>query len=89
MRWSSTASSSGLPREMALPTMTRSGRGSRLCSVNGSATVNAEAAQQVGHRRVRGLVGAGDAVALELKQSRERGHGRAADSDKVDVLCFP
>gem|GEM_PF-6820011 len=36
MRASSTNSSSGLPREMALPTTTRSGRGSRLVALKGS-----------------------------------------------------
>ncbi len=38
MRWSSTYSSSGLPRDSALPMTTRSGRGSKLRSPKGSAT---------------------------------------------------
>ncbi len=38
MRWSSTYSSSTLPREIALPTITRSGRGSRFFSAYGSIT---------------------------------------------------
>ena len=46
---------------------------------------NAERAKQIAHGRIGGLVGAGDAMALELKQAGERGHGRAADADEVDV----
>ena len=46
---------------------------------------NAERTKQIAHGRVCGLVGAGDAVALELQQAGERGHSRAADADEVDV----
>ena len=46
---------------------------------------NAERAKQIAHGRIGGLVGACDAVALELQQAGERGHGCAADTDEVNV----
>jgi len=47
---------------------------------------NAKAREQVGHGRIGRLIGAGDAVALLLEESGERGHGRAADADEMNVL---
>ncbi len=49
---------------------------------------DAELPEQIGHRRIRRLIRAGDAVTLQLQQSGERGHGGAADSDEVDVLLI-
>ncbi len=43
-------------------------------------------AELVGHGRVGGGVGAGDAVALGAEHAGERGHRGAADADEVDVL---
>ena len=46
---------------------------------------NAEGPEQVSHGRIRGLVGAGDAMALELEKAGERCHGRAADAAEMNV----
>ncbi len=62
------------------------GRGIEVGFREGLGDGDTEGAELVGHGRVGGLVGAGDAMALELKQAGERGHGGAADSDEVDVF---
>ena len=85
MRWSSTCSISGLPRESALPMTTRSGAGSRFDFSVGLEDRNAERAEQIAHGRIGGLVGARDAMALQLKKAGQRGHGRAADADEMNV----
>ena len=46
---------------------------------------DAERMEQIAHGRIGGLVGAGDAMALELEQPCKRGHGRAADADEMDM----
>src|SRR5579884_2654831 len=49
---------------------------------------NPQAAQQVGHRRIGRLVGAGDAMSFELQQPGKRSHGCAADSDEMNVFAL-
>src|SRR5208283_5181679 len=44
-----------------------------------------ERAEQIAHGRIGGLVGAGDAMALELQQAGQGGHGGAANAAQVDV----
>ena len=46
---------------------------------------NAERAKQIAHGRIGSFVRTGDAMALELQQAGERGHGRAADADEMNV----
>ena len=47
---------------------------------------NVQAAEEVGHRRVRGGVGTRDAESAVFQHAGERGHGRAADADQVNVF---
>ncbi len=75
-----------LPRDRALPTMIRSGAGSRFASAERLGDGNAETAQQVRHGRIGGLIRPGDAMPFQLQQSCERCHRRAADSDEMDVF---
>ena len=88
MRWSRMCSSSALPREMALPTTTKSGFGSRFFASNGWATGMPRSREKIRHRRIGGGVGTGDAVSALLEHSGQRGHGGAADADQVDVFCI-
>ncbi len=78
-------STSGLPRDSALPTITRSGAGSRFFAEKGSAIGDTEFAQKVGHRWIGGHIGAGDSMPFELQHSRQRSHGRAANADQMNV----
>src|ERR1700741_3949128 len=47
---------------------------------------NAQAAEEIGHRRVRRGGGAGDAESAGVQHACERGHARAADADQVNVF---
>ena len=44
-------------------------------------------AEQVAHRRIGSLVGASDAMSLQLKQPGERSHGRTANAAEMNVLA--
>jgi hypothetical protein len=46
---------------------------------------NAQPREQIAHGRISRLVGAGDAVALQLQKAGQRGHRRAADAAQVNV----
>ncbi len=50
---------------------------------------NAERPEQVAHGRISRAVGAGNAVALQLQEPRQRGHGRAADSAQMNMPREP
>src|SRR5208337_3207706 len=84
MRSSRTRSISGLPRERVADD-DEVGRGREVRFRVRLEDRNAERAKQIAHRRISGLVGAGDAMALELQQAGKRRHGRAADADEMDV----
>src|SRR6266571_20455 len=51
----------------------------------GLANRDAERAQEVRHRRVRGVVRPGDLEAALPKHPRQRGHGGAANADEMEV----
>ena len=55
-------------------------------AANGWATGIPEVAEKIGHGRIGGGVGAGDAKSALLEHAGERGHGGAADADEVDVF---
>ena len=61
------------------------GRGIEIRFGVGLQDRNAERAKQVAHGRIGRLVGAGDAMALQLQQAGQRGHGRAADAAQMNV----
>ena len=61
------------------------GRGREVRFGVGLEDGNAERAEQIAHGRIGGLVGAGDAMALQLKQAGERSHGGAADAAEMNV----
>jgi hypothetical protein len=85
MRWSRTASTSGLPRERALPTTTRSGAGEVGfgCRARGWGCLSSE---QVAHGRVGGFVGAGDA--WPLARSRPASEAMAVPQMPMRWMCF-
>ena len=66
------------------------GRGIEIGFGVGLENGNAERAKQIAHGRIGSLVRAGDAMALQLQKSGERGHGGAADSAQMNVagLCM-
>ena len=77
--FSSTVSSSGLPREIALPTTTRS-MSEVMCSAeNTRHGPDAFRLEKVAHRRVDVLIGAAHVVAPLLQQRRGGGHRGPAD----------
>lgn len=47
---------------------------------------DAEVAQEIGHGRISGGVGAGDVKSALFQHSGERRHGGTADADQMDVL---
>ena len=61
------------------------GRGIEIGFGVGLEDRDAERAQQIAHGRIGGFVGAGDAMALQLQQAGQRGHGGAADADEMNV----
>ena len=84
---SSTASSSGLPREMALPTTTRSTSGRDVRRVVSAERLDLLGGQKVAHRRIDVLIRSANVVASALEQRGQRGHRRAADANQMDPLA--
>ena len=86
MRSSSTRSISGIAARERIADDDEIGRGIEIRFGVGLEDRNAKRAQQIAHGRIGGLVGAGDAMALQLQKPGERSHRRAADADQVNVL---
>src|SRR5215469_10559550 len=87
---SSISSTSTFPREMALPTTIRSGARGQVFCVERTGEWNGQRFEERRGRWIYARVGASDPVAAFAQHARERGHGRAADANHVDVLhvCF-
>ncbi len=80
---SSTSSSSGLPREIALPTIDQVEIGRDVLRLVTAARDHAFGRQEIAHRRVDVLVRPANIESLPLQHGGQRGHGRAADADEV------
>ena len=81
---SRTSSSSALPREIALPTTTKSMIGGDVVRAVAAQHGDAFGREEVAHRRIHVLIRSADVEALALQHRGQRRHGRAADADQMD-----
>ncbi len=84
MRLSSSASMTGCPRIITLPTTTTSGAGESCAASKPCVTLDAERFELRAHRRIDVAVGAGDAMAGGLRDGRDAAHERAADAEDMN-----
>ncbi len=85
MPLSSSASITGMPRVITLPTTTTSGRGLELLGVEAFDELDAERRELRAHRRIDVAVRAGDPVARGLGDGGDAAHESAADAEDMDV----
>ena len=89
MLLSSSASMTGTPRVITLPTTTTSGAGSELGGVETRGELDAERLELRAHGWIDVLVRARDAMAGGLGDGGDAAHERAADAENVNVHDEP
>ena len=89
MLLSSSASITGTPRVITLPTTTTSGAGVELAGVEARGELDAERLELRAHGWIDVLVRPGDAVPRGLGDGGDAAHERAADAEDVNVHGGP
>ena len=79
-------STSGLPREIALPITQRSGAGLQILFAKAFVPLDAQRIEKRRGGRIHVHVRASDAKAALLQHPGHRSHGRAGDAEQVDVF---
>ena len=85
MSLSSSASITGTPRVITLPTTTTSGRGLSCAGVEALDELDAQRLELRAHGWIDVLVGTGDAMTGGLGDGGDAAHEGAADAENVDV----